>query len=107
MFLAVLITAVMAADKPRDTPKAASSRAKLKETVTVDYTDMSLREVIEELKTQIQGLPVRIDAKGGVSGNIKITYSGKDKRLEAVLDGMLKKNGLGSFVLSTQGDSED
>jgi hypothetical protein len=106
-FLTVLITAVMAADKPKDTPKAASSRAKLKEKVTVDYTDMSLREVVEDLKTQIQGLPMRIDAKGGVSGNIKITYSAKDKPLEAVLDGMFKKNSLGYFVLSKQGDSED
>jgi hypothetical protein len=106
-FLTVLITAVMAADKPKDTPKAASSRAKLKEKVTLDYTDMSLREVVEDLKTQIQGLPMRIDAKGGVSGNIKITYSAKDKPLEAVLDGMFKKNGLGYFVLSKQGDSED
>ena len=105
--LAVVITAAMAADKPRDTPKAASSRAKLKEKVTVDYTDMSLREVVEDLKTQIQGLPMRIDAKGGVSGNIKITYSAKDKPLEAVLDGMFKKNSLGYFVLSKQGDSED
>jgi hypothetical protein len=104
-----LFAVVHAQEKhPPDSPNAAKTRKKLKEKVSVDYDNTAIREVQADLKSQIEGLPVRIDFKGGVSGNLTITYKADKKTLEEVLDGMLKKKGgLGFYIESNAKSSED
>src|SRR5437660_8037759 len=105
----VPVTAVDAQEKrPADTPKAARSRKKHKEKVTVEYENTAIREVQADLTSQIDGLPLRVDFKGGVSGNLTITFKADKKTLEEVLDGMCKKKGgLGFYIESNPKSSED
>jgi hypothetical protein len=100
------ITALSAQEKPVDTPKAAISRKKLKEKISYECTDLALRDVLPELTEKI-GVPLRIEPKGGVSGNLKITYKGDNQPLEKVLGEMFKKNGLGFYVFSKEKHADD
>ncbi len=50
---------------------------------------------------------MRVDTKNGVSQNTKFTYKADDKPLEEVLDEMFKKNDMGYYVVSQQGDAYD
>jgi hypothetical protein len=100
---------VAAAEK--DTPAAANTRGKkLSTKVTVELQDQFLKECFAEISRQLQdagagSLSVRYDV--GVSMNQRVTFSAKDETLEKVLDGMLKKNGLGYIVVSKAGDRYD
>jgi hypothetical protein len=105
--LGLLVTAFWVLAKEKDTPKAAETRKKLQEKISVDYQDEPIRNVAEDLKSKVKGLGVKIDSTGGVSGNIKITYKGDDETLEKVLAGMFKKNGLGYIVVSKAGNAYD
>jgi hypothetical protein len=107
--LTLVGAAVDAQDKAAsDTPKAAKSRKKLKEIVSVDYENTAIREVEADLKSQIEGLPLRVDFKGGVSGNLTITYKADKKTLEEVLNGLCKKKGgLGYYIASDAKSAED
>ena len=109
MILALITAALEAQDKGNnDTSKAAKSRKKLKEIVSVDYENTAIREVEADLKSQIEGLPLRIDFKGGVSGNLTITYKAEKKTLEEVLNGLCKKKGgLGYYIVSDAKSAED
>jgi len=102
LIFAVCVTDLGAAD----TPKAAATREKLKQKVTVDYKDELFRNVIEDLPEQVKGLRIKPDVKGGVSQNRKITYKAKDKPLEEVLDAMLKEQGWGYVVISNDKDTQ-
>jgi len=104
--LAMAITAVVAEEKPTDTPKAARSRKKLKEKTSYECTELALRDVLPELTEKI-GVPLRIEPRSGVSANIKVTYKGDDQPLEKMLAEMFKKNGLGYYVLSDAKSAED
>ena len=54
---------------------------------------------MDEIKEQVKGLKIMLDTKGGVSRNRAVTYSAKDKTVEAVFDEMFKKmGGLGYIV---------
>jgi hypothetical protein len=100
--------AVRAEDAGKDdTPKAAATRKKLKQKITVNFKDTRLQDAIDEIKEEIKGLSILLDTKGGVSRNQTITFSAKDKPLEEVLDGMFKKNGLGYYVISNKGNAYD
>lgn len=94
-------TVLWAAEK--DTPKAAATREKLKQKVTVDVKDDTLKNALEDLEEQAK-VKFRLDLKGGVSQNKKITYKAKDKPLAEVLDEMFKKDGLGYYVISNEKD---
>lgn len=88
----------------KDTPKAAATRKLLKTKITVDYKDTILKEVVADIKEQIEDktkkkLSVIYDTKGGVSLNTKFTYKADDKPLDEVLDEMFKKNDLGYVVV--------
>jgi hypothetical protein len=96
-----------AADKSDDTPKAAATRALLKKKITVDWKDDRLEDVMNEIKEQVKGLSIRWDSKGGVSRNQKLSYTGKDVTVEAVLDGLFTKNDLGYIVISEKGNAYD
>jgi hypothetical protein len=96
-----------AADGDDDTPKAAATRKKLKEKVSVDFKDTRLEDAIDDIKEQIKGLSILLDTKGGVSRNQTVSYKAKDKALDEVLDEMFKKSDLGYIVISRKGNAYD
>jgi hypothetical protein len=102
-----LLCAHVAAQDREDTPRAVATRKKLKQKVSVDFKDTRLRDAIDEIKDQVKGLSVLIDNKGGVSNNQPITYKADNQPLEAVLDGMFKKNGLGYVIISQRNNAYD
>jgi hypothetical protein len=108
-FLVVAVAALSAADK--DTTLAANTRAKkLTAKVTLDAKDQFLKEVFADVSKQLEdsgagSLSVRYDL--GVSMNQRVTFAAADTPLSDVLDGLLKKNGLGYVVISRQGDRYD
>lgn len=113
-FAALLFTMlhVGAAAGADDTPKAAKTRQALKTKVSVNFKDTPLRDIIDEIKDQVQDkakvkLSVLVDNKGGVSNNTKFTYKADDKPLEEVFDEMFKKNDLGYIVISQKGNAYD
>jgi hypothetical protein len=51
---------------------------------------------------------LRVDFKGGVSGNLTVTYKADKKTLEEVLNGLCKKKGgLGYYIVSDAKSAED
>ncbi|HXG08636.1 MAG TPA: hypothetical protein VNK04_02510 [Gemmataceae bacterium] len=101
----VAVAEVRAADK--DTAKAAATRKKLKQKVTVNWKDTRLADIVEDIKEMVPGVSVRLDNKGGVSNNRKVTYAAKDKPLEEVLNELCAKEGLGWYVISKEKDAYD
>jgi hypothetical protein len=98
MVLAVAVTAVRAADV-KDSKAAAETRKKLDESLTVEWKEELFKNVLEEL-TEKTKVKFKLDLKGGVSQNRKISYAGKDKPLKDVLDKMLESQGWGYIVIS-------
>ena len=86
---------------------AAKTRKLLKKKVECSYKDTRLEDVVEDLKSQIDGLKMQLDTKGGVSRNQAITYKAKGVTLEEALDAMFKKNGLGYIVISGKKNAYD
>lgn len=86
-------------------PAAKRTQDLLKTTVSVDFEDTILKEAIQELKDQVKGLVILIDTKGGVSQNGKLTFKAKEAPVTEVLDGMLKKNGLGYVIINNTKDA--
>ncbi len=104
---AVLVVCPTLLGADGDTPAAARTRKLLKEKVTVEFKDTRLEDAIDELKDQVKGLKVLLDAKGGVSRNQAINYTGKDVTVEEALDGMFKKSDLGYIVISNRANAYD
>jgi TolA-binding protein len=104
---ALLAVGAWALAEGKDTAKAATTRKKLQEKVTVDFQDESISNVVEELKKQIPSLGIKIDTVGGVSRNLKITYKADKQPLADVLEGMFKSKDLGYVVVSKQGNAYD
>jgi hypothetical protein len=105
--LGLVGTVADAQPKDTDTPAAAATRKLLEKKVTCDYKDTRLEDVVDDLKEQVKGLKMQLDAKGGVSRNQAITFKAKDVTLAEALDRMFQKNGLGYLVLSKKGDALD
>jgi hypothetical protein len=108
---AVLFIAVIAIAAEKDTPLAANTRAKkLTAKVTVDFKDEMLDECVKEISRQIEeagGGSLSASYDLGVSKNQRVTYSAKDQTVADVLDGLLKKNSLGYYVVSKDKDRYD
>ena len=103
--LAVSVSPAWAA--PKDTPKATAARKLLKQKVSVEFKDSPLADVVDDIKSQVKGLGIRIDTKGGVSMNQTVTYKADDKPLDEVLDEMFKKIDLGYVIISKPRDAYD
>jgi hypothetical protein len=91
----------------KDSPAAAATRKKLKAKISVDYMEVALKEVMEEIKKKFKDatdmeLSIQLDFAGGVSNNSKVTFSADDKPLAEILDKMFKDNGLGYIVVSKE-----
>jgi hypothetical protein len=88
-------------EKPKDTPKAAAMRKRLKQKVEeINWKGTRLEEAIEELQDQVKGLSIRMDTAGGVSRNQPVSFTGKNKTVEEVLNGMFAKTDLGYIIIS-------
>jgi TolA-binding protein len=91
----------------KDSPAAAATRKKLKAKISVDYKDVSLKDVMEDLKQKVKDatdmdLSIQLDNAGGVSNNSTITFTAKDQPVEQILNMMFKNNGLGYIVVSKE-----
>ncbi len=105
---ALCLTSVYAADAPpKDTPKAAKTRQILKKKVSFDWKDTSFGDVIDDIKSQVKGLGIRVDTKSGVNLNKQITFKVKDVPLEDALEQLIAKNGWGFYVESQQNSAYD
>src|SRR5438552_1188015 len=92
-----MLSSAWAAEK--DTPAAAATRKKLQAKISVDYKDVPLKEIMDDIKQKVNDatatdLSVYMDNPGGVSNNSTFSYSAKDKTVAEILDGMFKNNDL-------------
>jgi hypothetical protein len=94
LLVAVVVILGQTALHAEDSPKVARTRQLLKTKVSCDYNETPLSEVKDDIKEQVKGLVIRLDNKGGVSNNTKITYKADNKALKDVFDEMLKKYSL-------------
>jgi hypothetical protein len=100
-----MLSPAWAVDK--DTPAAAATRKKLQTKISVEYKDVSLKDIVEDIKQKVNDatgmeLSVYLDNPGGVSQNSTLSYSAKDKTVAEILDGMFKNNDLGYVVISKE-----
>ena len=86
-------------------PAAKKTRELLKTKISVDFDDTILKDAVQELKDQVKGLVIRIDSKGGVSQNGKLTFKASDTPVSEVLEGMFAKNGLGYVIINNAKDA--
>jgi hypothetical protein len=108
--LTVICVGLMASDiraAEKDTFAAAATRKKLQTKISVEYKDVSLKEIMDDIKQKVtdsigMDLSIWLDNAGGVSNNSTLSYSAKDKTVAEILDGMFKDNGLGYIVISKE-----
>jgi hypothetical protein len=103
--LGLTLSPAWAADK--DTPAAATTRKKLQTKISVEYKDVSLKEIMDDIKQKVNDatgsdLSIYMDNQGGVSNNSTLSYSAKDKTVAEILDGLFKNNDLGYIVISKE-----
>jgi hypothetical protein len=101
------LTLASAGAAEKDTPAAAATRKKLQAKISVDYKDLSIKEVMEDIKQKVSDatgmdLSIYVDNQGGVSNNSTLSYSAKDQTVAEILDGMFKNNDLGYVVVSKE-----
>lgn len=110
LFLAVTVFGLASfaqAQATKGTPKAQATIKALEKKVTVEFKDTKLTEIIEELKDLVKGVQIRMDNKNGVSGNKKLSFTGKDVTVKEVLEGLFKKEGLCYGITSNEKDAYD
>lgn len=108
-FLALCVMPMEAADKdkPKDTKKAARTRKILEKKISIDLEDERLDDVLLEIKDLAPGFTYKLDTRGGVSRNSKLSVVAKNKTVAEVLALMFEKNGLGYYVISNAGNAYD
>lgn len=110
IIVAVSGTLAVWAQATKDTQAAAATRKKLQTKITVEFKEARLEDCAKELKQLVEdagGGNLSIQYDLGISRNMTVTFSGKDKPLADVLDGMFQKNGLGYLVVSQEKDRYD
>jgi hypothetical protein len=107
--LLLFVTALGGADKKStDTAKAAATRKKLKQKISVDWDDSSIKDIVDDLKEKVDGLKFHLDNAGGVSNNLKIKkYKADNKPVEDILADICKQKALGYIVISKKGTAYD
>jgi TolA-binding protein len=107
----LVATAAVLSAAEKDTPSAEKTRnKKLATKVTVDFKEAMLEEAFKDISGQLEDAgagSLSVHFAQGVSKNQRVNFAAKDTPLATVLDGMLKKNGLGYVVTSKAGDRYD
>lgn len=102
-----LLFVVPAPAVAEDTPKAAATRKKLQNKIDVEWKQMPLRDVIDELNDKVPALGIRADTKNGVQLNTKVTYQGKGKPVGEVLNALCDQYDLGYYLISNKANGYD
>jgi hypothetical protein len=105
--LLLLVAATTAHAADTDSTKAAATRKKLQDKVTVEWKDELFRNVIDALNDSVPALGVRADTKGGVNLNAKITYAARDKPVGDVLNEICDKYDMGWYIISNKANGYD
>ena len=107
----IVFAAVAAPAYCADTDAAAKTKnERLKVKTSVKWKDLFLRECLAELNSAIKDADlgkVEIKYDTGVSMNTRMTYSGENKTIAEILDGLLATNDLSYSVISKKGDKAD
>src|SRR5579859_4287152 len=107
VLVGLCVFSASAADEEKDSAKAAKTREMLKKKVTLDFKNEFLKDIIDEIQDQVKGVKIKVDTKGGVSANKRMTIKVKDVTLEEALDKMLGKEDLGYYVISDSKNAYD
>jgi hypothetical protein len=92
----------------QETPAAKATWKKAKTKITVDFKDVRMKDVMDEIKDLFNGrLGIRIDNVSGVSNNTKVTYKAKDQTLEKILNDLSDKYDMGWAIISDEKDRYD
>jgi hypothetical protein len=92
----------------QDTPSAKAARKRLQEKVSVDFADVRLKDALDDLKREMsKAVSFKIDNVSGISNNMKVTYAGKNKTVEQVLNDLCDKYDMGYVVQSKTNDRYD
>src|SRR5262249_26499794 len=107
--LALFAAVAVAADEPAETPAAAKTKKVLQTKVKkIEWKDTRLEDAVSELKEEVKGLFIHFDRKGGISANRKVTFKGKNKTAQEILNGMCDNlGGVGYVIKSKKGDTYD
>jgi hypothetical protein len=105
--LAVLAWAALLQAADTDSQKAAATRKKTADKVSVEYKDTLVRDVIDDLNDKVPALGIRADTKGGVNLNLKVTYKAKDKPAVEVLNEICDKFDMGWYIIAKKADAYD
>lgn len=97
-----LAPTALAQDK-KDSPLVAAARKKIEKTLTVEFKDQPLKDVMNELGGEVE---LRFYLGTGVPQHKSITYKAKDKSLKMILDEMLKPHGLGYIIHRKEKDGD-
>jgi hypothetical protein len=108
--IGVLATGALVA-AAADTQSAANTRnKKLKTRISVNFEEARLSDALKEINKLLEdadGPTISFQLATGVSQNLQITCSAKDKTVAEILELMFKKNGLGYIVVSKEKDRYD
>jgi hypothetical protein len=110
--LTFALTAALAGPAPpadaQETPSAKSARKRLQEKISIDLADVRLKDALDDLKREMsKAVSFKIDNVSGISNNMKVTYTAKDKSVEQILNDLCDKYDMGYIVQSKSNDRYD
>src|SRR5262249_40903774 len=73
LFVGLCVLSAHAADEEKDSAKAAKTRELLKKKVSLNFKMEFLKDILEEIQDQVKGVKFKVDTKGGVSQNKRMT----------------------------------
>src|SRR5688500_6751640 len=84
---------------------AMATRQQLQQKITDDFKEVGVKAIFDDIKSEMD-MPVsfKIDNMSGISNNSKLTYVGKDKTVEQILNDISDKGEFGWFVKSDPKD---
>jgi hypothetical protein len=106
--LAVVVFMMATALLAQETPSAKSTRKKLQQKISVDWKEVGVKAITEDIKREMDPpVAFKIDNVSGVSNNAKITYKADNKTVEEILNALCEKGEFGWFIKSDPKDRND
>jgi predicted RND superfamily exporter protein len=106
VFVGLVAACGLAVAQEKDTELSAKTRKAVMTTkITVDWKDALMQDIARELKEKLEEdgkvkCAVKVDSLiTGLTQNMKITYSAKDKTIHQILDEMGKKFNVGYVIV--------